>query len=86
MKELCRHIHVQYRSNARYKARVITHAFARTCTLRQIHVYVVKWVYTRRQTCSHKKANSFALYLASDLYCTCTYHICIVLIISPSPF
>ena len=28
--------------------------------------------YTRRQTPSHKKANVFALYLASDLYCTYT--------------
>ena len=63
------HVHVQYRSDARYKSRVILHVFARgdTRTLRQIHVY--KWVYTRRQTRLHKKANVFALYmyLASDL-------------------
>ena len=35
-------------------------------------LYMVKWVYTRRQTLLHEKANVFALYLASDLYCTCT--------------
>ena len=33
-------------------------------------LYMVKWVYTRRQTCLHEKATSVALYLASDLYCT----------------
>ena len=44
----------------------------RTCTLRQIRtcLYIVKWVYTRRRTRLHKKANMFALYLVSDLYCT----------------
>ena len=53
-------VHVQYRSDARYKARVI-YAFARggkrTCTLRQIHYTQLngfiqgdKRVYTRRQT------------------------------------
>ena len=54
--------------------------FTRVCTRRQTHLYTetntclytVKWVYTRRQTRSHEKANAFALYLASDLYCTCT--------------
>ena len=30
-------------------------------------LYMVKWVYTRRQTRLHEKANAFALYLASDL-------------------
>ena len=33
-------------------------------------LYTVKWVYTRRQTGLQEKANEFALYLASDLYCT----------------
>ena len=33
-------------------------------------LYMVKWVYTRRQTRLHEKANTFALYLASDLYCS----------------
>ena len=55
------------------KARVIC-----VCTRRQtLHLYteantclyIVKWVYTRRQTRLHEKANAFALYLASDLYC-----------------
>ena len=33
-------------------------------------MYMVKWVYTRRQTRLYKKADVFALYLSSDLYCT----------------
>ena len=80
-------MYIQYRSDARYKARVI-HAFARggkrTCTLRQIHVYTYVYthvVYTRRQTPLHEKAiYAFALYmyLASDLCCTYMYiiHTC----------
>ena len=31
----------------------------------------IRLVYTRRQMRLHEKANAFALYLASDLYCTC---------------
>ena len=54
--------YIQYRSDARYKARVKLHAFARggkrTCTLRQIHVYTQlngfiqgdKHIFTWRQT------------------------------------
>ena len=36
-------------------------------------LYTVKWVYTRRQTRLHEKANVCALYLASDLYCILIY-------------
>ena len=36
-------------------------------------LYIVKWVYTRRQMRLHEKANEFALYPASDLYCTFLY-------------
>ena len=34
------------------------------------YMYMVKWVYTRRQTRLHEKADAFASYLASDLYRT----------------
>ena len=52
---------------------------ANTCTC----LYIVKWVYTRRQTRLHEKANMFALYFASDLYCmlhvyTCMYNVFLV--------
>ena len=54
--------------------------FTRICTRRQTNLYteantclyIVKWVYTRRQTPLHDKAKAFALYLASDMYCTYT--------------
>ena len=36
-------------------------------------LYMVKWVYTRRQRRFHEKAKAFALYLASDLYCIYMY-------------
>ena len=68
-------IDIQYPSATRYKARVIT----RVCTQRQTHLYteantclyIVKWVYTRRQMRLHEKTNVFALYLVADEYCTC---------------
>ena len=55
----------QYRSDARYKACV---GGKRLDTEANTCLYMVKWVYTRRQAHLHEKANSFALYLASDLY------------------
>ena len=76
----CIYMYSRDQMQLRYKARVIytrLHEGANTCTLRQIHVYIymVKWIYTRRQTRLHEKANTFALYLASDLYCTCTWNV-----------
>ena len=74
--EVSKKDHTHYRSDVRYMYKART----RVCMRRQTHLYteantclymyMVKWVYTRRQTRSHEKANSFALYLASDLYCT----------------
>ena len=62
---------VQYRSDARCKARVIYVCWPGEANA-LVHwgkyiLYIVKWVYTRRQTSSLEKANAFALYLASDL-------------------
>ena len=34
--------------------------------------YKVKWVYSL-----YKETNAFALYLASDVYCTCTCMFCV---------
>ena len=63
-------MYVQYRSDAKYKARVIyTRLHEEANALIHCGKYIVKSIYTRRQTCSHEKAHVFALYLASDLYC-----------------
>ena len=80
----CKYIHVQYRSDARFKACVIytrLHEEANALVLYTevntcLYTYIVKSVYTRRQTPSHEKAHTQILpyiYLASDLYCTCIY-------------
>ena len=76
---------IQYRSDTRYKARVTrvcrrqTHLYtdheANTC------LYMVKWVYTRRQTRLHKKANGlpYTLYLiCTVLIWTCTQRVYIL--------
>ena len=62
--------HVQYRSDARYNAGVnctrLQEEAKCTCTQRKIHVYT--WLNGFIQ--GHKHVYTFALYLASDLYCT----------------
>ena len=83
------HVYMQYRSDARYKARVKLHEFARrdkrTCALRRIHVYTQlngfiqadKPVDTRRQT-----SLPYSLYLTGTVHvCICTYNIIIIMLI-----